>query len=101
MLSPFYKQNGEINSEAISETLKNEIKKLLKRQNEIRKKAVTENPNLKQLSEQYGAVFNKYLEFVDTQQFRKIKSELRSKFAEIPELYSMVISSYGTNHFNF
>ena len=100
ILAPFYKPNGELNSDDISETLKGEVKKLLKRQSEIRKKAVKNNPNLTALSKQYGAVFNKYLEFVDTQEFKRIKNDLRAKYYDMPELYQMIITSYGTMRFD-
>lgn len=101
MLAPFYKQNGEINSSNISEALKSNIKKLLKEQREIKRKVSKNNPQLIELSKKYGAIFNKYIEFEDTQEFKNIKRDLISTAQGDPFLYDMMIGVYGTSFFDF
>lgn len=100
MLAPFYRPNGELDANGISETLKNKIKTLLKEQSKIRKRVLRDNPVLSKQVAKYGSVFNKYIEFIDTEQFKTIKANLMSQYSGMPELYSMVLSSYGTSRSN-
>ena len=100
MLKPFRGPDGSILSSKMTNSLKNSIKQLSKRQSEIRHNVIKNNPQLKALSKKYGQIFNKYLEFCDTQEFSQIKDALMHDAQGNFDLYNMLIAGYGTSYFD-
>lgn len=99
LISTFYGTNMIINDIAITKSMQNKIKNLIKKQLKLRKAAMKNNPILEQLSKKYGAIFNSYIEFVTTERFNKLNAEAMDKasatgaFDEL--FYYEILSQYG------
>lgn len=100
MINTFYGTNMIVNDRAMTKSMQNKIKNLIKQQIKLRKKAIEKNPILEQLSKKYGAIFNSYIEFVTTERFNQLSNDAMEKASEtgvFDELYYYeLLSNYGT-----
>ena len=100
MINTFYGTNMIVNDRAMTKSMQNKIKNLIKKQIKLRKKAIENNPVLEQLSKKYGAIFNSYIEFVTTERFNQLSADAMDRASEtgvFDELYYYeLLSNYGT-----
>lgn len=100
IISTFYGTNMIVNDRAITKSMQNKIKNLIKKQIKLRKAAMKNNPILEQLSKKYGAIFNSYIEFVTTERFNQLNAdamERASATGVFDDLYYYeILSNYGT-----
>lgn len=98
-INTFYGTNKIINDKAMTRAMQNSIKKLIKKQIQLRKKAIKNDPNLEKLSKKYGAVFNSYIEFKSTERYNNLSRQALEKSTEDGSfdemLYWDLMSNYG------
>lgn len=101
ILRPHYILNGNMDDEFLSAATKNYVQELLKKQRQIKYEATKGNKALKDKSKRYSKIFQKYIEFVDTDRFASIKRNLYVEFGtEGLELLQALLLNYGTAQYD-
>lgn len=105
-LRPYYGSNGFINDAIMSKTAKDEILKLIKKQGEERRRVLKNNKALKQQAAKYNKIFEEFIKFEETDEFKKIKQDVARKIIEAFEyfdydIYIQYMLQYGTAWFDY
>lgn len=96
-----YIMNGNMDDEFLSTAARNYVKELLKKQRQIKYEVTKGNKTLREKSKRYSKIFQKYIEFVDTDRFSAIKRNLYIEFGqESLELLQALLLSYGTAQYD-
>ena len=83
---------GEYVAKYIPQNVKNKIKSINKQLSKIKKNATKEN---KSLSKAYGKVFNRYAEFLPTEEYKRLSAQALAKDLDSPGYYDMFKLSTG------
>lgn len=101
ILRPHYIINGNMDDEFLSTAARNYVKELLKKQRQIKYEVTKGNKALREKSKRYNKIFQKYIEFVDTDRFAAIKRNLYSEFGkESLDLLQALLLNYGTAQYD-
>ena len=101
ILRPHYILNGNMDDEFLSAATKNYVKELLKKQRQLKYEATKGNKSLREKSKRYSKVFEKYIEFVDTDRFSAIKRNLYIEYGtQSLELLQALLLNYGTAQYD-
>ena len=101
ILRPHYIMNGNMDDEFLSTAARNYVKELLKKQRQIKYEVTKGNKTLREKSKRYSKIFQKYIEFVDTDRFTAIKRNLYVEFGqESLELLQALLLNYGTAQYD-
>ena len=82
LLKPYRLQNGEILADEMTEAIKNLLKSLYKKRNEIEREVANQNAIIAAKREARKAIFEKYIEFETNDYIKQIEQEYSKQFTD-------------------
>ena len=98
-LSVYYGKSGYIRGSKIPNALKKDLRDIQKKMNEIKRNKLKSDKTLLAVSKAYGKIFDSYIKFVDTAEFKQQKSEILQKVEGDYMMYTLMLSKFGVTDY--
>lgn len=98
-LNVYYGKSGYIYGSKIPNSLKKDIREIQSKMNKIKRDAISSDKQLAAVAKAYGKVFDEYVKFMDTPEYKRLKKQLLQRVNGDRMMYQLMLGQFGVTDY--